>query len=130
MPGDNKQEGHELPGSPQPEAGTKGPGTRAGHAAKSSKDRAAQLEIINRFIENEPRISAPRDDIPEGDFAPESLEEPEDMISETLADVLARQGKTARAIGIFKKLSLKFPEKSSYFAKKIEAVSKENNKTD
>ncbi len=130
LPGEGKQEDHKLPDSPHPEADSKDPDIKSGHAVKSSRDRASQLEIINRFIENEPRISAPRDDIPEGDYAPQSLEESDDMISETLADVLARQGKTARAIDIFEKLSLKFPEKSSYFAKKIELISKENNKTE
>jgi len=100
------------------------------HEPKPQRDLAAQLAIIDRFLENEPRISAPRADIPEGELAPESLDEPEDMISETLADVLVKQGKTVRAIDIFEKLSLKFPEKSSYFAKKIESVLEENNKTE
>lgn len=82
--------------------------------------------IIDRFLEKEPRISAPRDDIPAGELAPESLSEPDDLVSETLAEVFVKQGKIGRAIEIFEKLSLKFPEKSSYFAKKIESLSQEN----
>jgi len=125
-----KREDNQLRDGPQSDTCTKNRDMRGADAARPQRDIAFQMEIIDRFIENEPRISAPRDDIPVGDYAPESLEEPEDMISETLADVLAKQGRITRAIDIFKKLSLKFPEKSSYFAKKIEAISKENNKTD
>ncbi len=128
-PRSGRQDKKDVPESFHPETGKNDYDAAADLAANPPGGLSAQLAIIDRFLENEPRISAPRDDIPEGELAPESLDEPEDMISETLADVLARQGKTARAIDIFKKLSLQFPEKSSYFAKKMESVSKENNKT-
>ncbi len=98
------------------------PDQQAGIKRKKGDHQA----IIDRFLENEPRISAPRDDIPAGELAPESLSEPDDLVSETLAEVFVKQGKLGRAIEIFEKLSLKFPEKSSYFAKKIESISQEN----
>ncbi len=125
-----KPDNQMLSDSRHHETGKKDPDEARDLTAKPPKDLSAQLAIIDRFLEKEPRISALRDDIPEGELAPESLEEHEDMISETLADVFAKQGKTARAIDIFEKLSLKFPEKSSYFAKKMESLSKENNKTE
>ncbi len=86
------------------------------------RKRADQQAIIDRFLEMKPSISAPRDDIPQGELAPDSHAESDDLISETLAEVLVKQGKKERAIEIFKQLSLKFPEKSSYFAKKIESI--------
>lgn len=46
----------------------------------------------------------------------------QEVASETLADLLARQGYTDRAIGMYESLMLKFPEKSSFFAAKIKAL--------
>ncbi len=43
-----------------------------------------------------------------------------EVISETLAELMAKQGYTDRAIEMYKRLSLLFPEKNSYFAGKIE----------
>ena len=44
----------------------------------------------------------------------------EGLISETFAAILLQQGKKARAIEIYEKLALKFPEKRAYFANLIE----------
>ncbi len=46
----------------------------------------------------------------------------EDVITETMAEVLAKQGKKAQAIDLYSKLSLLHPEKSVYFASRIEEL--------
>jgi hypothetical protein len=56
------------------------------------------------------------------ELAKRSVEEKEDIISETLAALLARQGHTQRAIAMYEKLGLTFPEKSSFFALQIEKL--------
>jgi hypothetical protein len=51
-----------------------------------------------------------------------SITEDNNVISETLADLLVAQGQTLKAIKMYQALSLQFPEKSIYFAKKIRQV--------
>jgi tetratricopeptide (TPR) repeat protein len=46
----------------------------------------------------------------------------EDTVSESLAKILAMQGNVEKALEMYKKLSLKFPEKSTYFASKIKEL--------
>jgi hypothetical protein len=52
------------------------------------------------------------------------LEENKEIITETLAQLFEIQGKREKAIKIYEQLSLKYPEKSRYFAAKIEAIQK------
>lgn len=49
---------------------------------------------------------------------------PQDMATETLAKIMERQGKTDKAIDIYQKLILKYPQKSVYFADCIERLKK------
>jgi hypothetical protein len=54
-------------------------------------------------------------------FAAHSLEQKE-VITETMAEVLVKQGKTQRAVELYHKLSLLNPSKNAYFAAKIEQL--------
>lgn len=55
-------------------------------------------------------------------LAAKSLIKDDELVSETLADLLVWQGNGAKAIEMYRKLILRFPEKSSYFAAKIEKI--------
>jgi hypothetical protein len=55
-------------------------------------------------------------------FSENSLEDNEEVVSETLADLLAKQGQSIKAIKMYEALILKVPEKNRYFARKIEAL--------
>jgi tetratricopeptide (TPR) repeat protein len=82
-----------------------------------------QSEIIENFIKTEPRISSLSTlskDAPNKDLSEKSIQAPHGLISENLANIMIKQGKTDKAIEIYEKLVLKFPEKKSYFAEKIE----------
>lgn len=67
------------------------------------------------------------DEIPESVFemAVNSITQEEDLISEPLAEIHIKQGKYDKAIDMYRKLSLKNPQKNAYFARKIEAILKE-----
>lgn len=88
-------------------------------------ERRRQLEIIENFIRNEPRIGPVRgklgDNTDQEDLAHRSqpVLPAGTMITESFAKILARQGKYDKAIEIYEKLALKNPEKNAYFAAKI-----------
>jgi hypothetical protein len=54
-------------------------------------------------------------------FAANSIEE-RDILTETMAEVLAKQGMYENAIALYQKLSLIYPPKSAYFASRIEQL--------
>lgn len=69
----------------------------------------------------------PKDKEPEDEVTAivrKSLEESNAPVSETLADLLVRQGQYEKAIKMYGRLKLIIPEKSAYFAAKIEELKK------
>ncbi len=94
------------------------------------KQQITKRELINRFIENADKHGPIRlietDDFIDTNIANE--EETDDFPTETMAKIYAKQQYYNKAIETYKKLSLKYPEKKTYFAsqiKKIKLASKE-----
>jgi hypothetical protein len=83
-----------------------------------------QADLIDKFILANPRIEPSRDktEKPVEDISRQFVEEKDSFVTETLARIYIGQGYYSKAIDIYEKLSLKFPEKSSYFASQIEKV--------
>jgi hypothetical protein len=94
--------------------------------AKPAENSGKQLQsdLIDKFIIANPRIEPHRDKtyLPNEDISKPFLEESAGLVTETLAKIYVNQGYYSKAIDIYEKLSLKFPEKSSYFASQIEKV--------
>lgn len=80
-------------------------------------------EIIDRFILTEPASTKQKKDFfNPTDYAKQSNTDNQSIVSETLAILYARQGHIQKAINIYEKLCLVFPEKSRYFAAQIEKL--------
>ncbi|MEJ7777993.1 MAG: hypothetical protein WKF68_00270 [Daejeonella sp.] len=84
--------------------------------------------ILEKFIREEPQIKAPDSGkLDNENKARKSAEDPNDLVSETLANIYTDQMLFHKAIDSYKKLSLKFPEKSTYFADQIRELEKKIN---
>ena len=84
--------------------------------------------LVDKFIKNEPRIVPARSEFYSPvNMARKSIQQNSDLVSETLATIYANQGNIDKAIDTYKVLSLKFPEKSSYFAALIENLESTRN---
>jgi len=79
--------------------------------------------LITNFIKGEPGpIRADQETSLKGDVSLASIREHDGFITDTLAKIYVKQGLLAKAIYAYEKLSLKYPEKSAYFAAQIEKI--------
>jgi len=96
----------------------------AEYPAAEIKD-AKGAEIIEKFLKEDPTIKPPKpEQIDNENKAKKSAEDNYDLVSETLAKIYIEQMLYHKAIDTYKKLSLKYPEKSRYFADLIQSIEK------
>lgn len=88
---------------------------------KSDSKKKKQLDIIDKFIEANPKIPAISK---EENSTPITIKtnDTAGLMTETLAKVYLEQKKYAKAIQAYQILILKYPEKSSYFASLISDI--------
>ncbi|OZV69128.1 hypothetical protein [Winogradskyella aurantia] len=90
-----------------------------------------KIELIDRFIADNPKIKPITDGQSKPKLVNNDDEQLDHLMTETLARIYLEQKNYDKAIQSYRILSLKYPEKSSFFAHQIKAVQelKENNKT-
>jgi len=81
------------------------------------------FDLIDKFIAANPKIN-PHDSFDNSNISTESIIENKNLMTETLAHVYLEQKKYQKAITAFTVLSLKYPEKSSFFANRIKEINK------
>jgi tetratricopeptide (TPR) repeat protein len=82
--------------------------------------------ILDRFIKENPSISRPKAEFFNPvNMARQSVEEDEELVTETLASLFYKQGNHKKAIRAYEKLCLLYPSKMSYFASLIQKIKTE-----
>ncbi|MDA3928569.1 MAG: hypothetical protein PF541_06380 [Prolixibacteraceae bacterium] len=91
---------------------------------ESQQNEQEPIDLIERFIIENPTIKVADNKKPGLNNDVEQTESLLDdgLITETLAGVYMQQGLYLEALKAYEKLSLKFPEKNSYFATQIEKI--------
>lgn len=101
----------------------------AGEADKTKEpqlppEKRKKFEMIDRFIASSPKIVPGEAESGNIDIKQSLKLDKKELMTETLARVYLEQGKYKKAIQAYRILSLKYPEKSSFFADQIQAVEK------
>jgi len=94
---------------------------------KKLQEKKALLDkILEEGLPTQIRMDKNKDFFEANQKAKESLLENEHLVTETLAKIYALQGNIPKAVRAYEILSLKFPQKSAYFASLIENLKKDN----
>lgn len=90
--------------------------------AEPDEAKAKKLELIDKFIETNPKIVGDKSIPPTPPRADRNNQDTSYLMTETLARVYLEQKKYSRAIQAYEILILKYPEKSVFFADRISDI--------
>ncbi|MAU26291.1 MAG: hypothetical protein CMH48_07250 [Muricauda sp.] len=90
-------------------------------------ERKKKFELLDRFIESSPKIVPKETEVVKVNIKESVTIDQNELMTETLAKVYLEQKKFKKAIQAYKILSLKYPEKSGFFADRIQAVKRLQN---
>ena len=97
-------------------------------STETVSEKSKKFELIDKFLASNPKI-IPSKEIPKINLEPSDKAANDGLMTETLARIYLEQNNYEKAIQSYKILSLKYPEKSGFFADQIKAVKElqENN---
>jgi tetratricopeptide (TPR) repeat protein len=87
-----------------------------------SSELEKKFDLIEKFIELNPKIPQVKDNTSIPTNIAKSNETPSTIMTETLAQIYLEQKKYSKAIQAYEILILKYPEKSSFFADRIKNI--------
>ncbi|MCP4483593.1 MAG: hypothetical protein GY823_03385 [Flavobacteriaceae bacterium] len=96
-----------------------------------SNSKKPNSDLINKFIQENPKLKPSKSTVKydnEENLANQITYTSEALMTETLAKVYLQQNNYQKALQAYKILSLKYPEKSGFFADQIRAINKYINK--
>ena len=93
-------------------------------AAPIAPTNNKQEELVERFLKDPPSFRPRKELSDQRNIAQESLKENPEIMTETLARLYTEQGHYQKAIQAYEIMSLRFPEKSSFFAGRIRELRK------
>jgi len=83
--------------------------------------------ILDKFLRENPRMSRPKAEFYNpSNMAKQSVEEDDEIATETLAKIYLKQGHYKKAIRIYEKLCLLYPHRITYFADLIQKIKQDN----
>ncbi|MBN2486371.1 MAG: hypothetical protein JXB34_10400 [Bacteroidales bacterium] len=104
--------------------------TLADSHSSNAEGKSKNDSLIDNFLKTNPKIVPVKPgETPVKDISEDSVKESDHLITDTLATIYLNQGNYAKAIFAYEKLSLKYPEKSAYFAAQITEIKKLIEKT-
>jgi hypothetical protein len=87
---------------------------------KNRSRKKPEDQLIERFLQKTPTIGSSRIEFGSSgeaeDLSRASVQLDQEIVTENMAYIYLKQKNTAKALDTFRKLQLKFPEKSDYFA--------------
>jgi hypothetical protein len=81
-----------------------------------------KFKLFDSFIEKKRTIKPRKEKVSKDDLSAKSLASTDELMTETLAKVFVKQNKYDNAIQAYQILSLKYPEKNSFFADQIKEI--------
>jgi hypothetical protein len=81
-----------------------------------------KFKLFDNFLEKKKKLKPQKDSINKDDLSLESLASTDELMTETLAKVFVKQKKYENALQAYQILSLKYPEKNSFFADQIKEI--------
>ena len=88
----------------------------------AQEDRDKKFDLIDKFITTKPKLKPEKSTAKTTNLADAQMIQPEALMTETLARIYVEQKNYKKALQSYNILSLKYPEKSGFFADQIKAI--------